>query len=317
MRYYSRIVGTGSYLPEKRLTNFDLEKMVDTTDEWIAERTGIRARHIASEHETSAYMSTEAAKRAMAAAGISIDDLDLIIVATSTPDKLLPSTACLVQDRLGGADFPAFDILAACAGFNYALSIADQYIRSGAMHNILVIGTEVMSRIIDWSDRTTCVLFGDGSGAVVLQASDEPGILSTHLHAAGQYKELLHASSGLIKNEVCYVKMQGKEVFKIAVNKLGEILQETLTANELTPADINWLVPHQANMRIIQAMAKKLNMNMEQVILTVQEHGNTSAASIPLALDTGVRDGRIQRGHTLLLESFGGGLAWGSALIRY
>jgi len=317
MTHYSRIAGTGSYLPEKRLTNFDLEKMVETSDSWIVERTGISARHIASDHETNAFMSTQAAKRALAAANIPAEAVELIIVATSTPDKLLPSTACLVQEQLGITHFPAFDILAACAGFNYALSIADQYIKSGSVKCALVIGSEIMSRILDWSDRTTCVLFGDGAGAVVLQASDKPGILSTHLHAAGQYKELLFAPSGLIKGEIPFAKMQGKEVFKIAVNKLSDILQETLAANNLAPSAIDWLVPHQANLRIIQAMAKKLNMSMEQVILTVGEHGNTSAASVPLALDQGIRDGRIKRGQTVLMESFGGGMAWGSALIKY
>ncbi len=317
MTHYSRIAGTGSYLPEKKLTNAELEKIVDTSDSWIVERTGISARHIASEHETGVFMSTQAAKRALAAADISAEQLGLIIIATSTPDKLLPSTACLVQEQLGVTYFPAFDILAACAGFNYALSIADQYIKSGAVKCALVIGAEIMSRITDWTDRTTCILFGDGAGAVVLSASDEPGILSTHLHAAGQYKDLLYTDSGLIKGEVPLVKMQGKEVFKIAVNKLSEVLQETLAANNLEPSAIDWLVPHQANLRIIQAMAKKLNMSMDQVILTVAEHGNTSAASVPLALDQGVRDGRIKRGQTILMESFGGGLAWGSALIKY
>ena len=318
MTLYSRIAGTGSYLPEKKVTNHDLEKLVDTNDSWIVERTGISSRYFVSEHETNAFMSTQAAKHALTAANLESNDIGLIIVATSTPDKLLPSTACLVQEQLNIAHHcPAFDVVAACAGFNYGLSIADQYIKSGSIKSALVIGTEIMTRMIDWSDRTTCILFGDGSGAVVLQASQEPGILSTHLHAAGQYKELLYSPSGLIKGEVPQVKMLGKEVFKVAVNKLGEVLQETLDANNLQSSEIDWLVPHQANLRIIQALAKKLHMSMEQVILTVNEYGNTSAASVPLALDKGVRDGRIKRGQTILLESFGGGFAWGSALIKY
>jgi len=317
MTYYARIAGTGSYLPEKRLTNFDLEKMVDTTDAWIVERTGIHARHLAEGHETNAFIATAAAKRAIEAAGMDPKDIELIIVGTSTPDKLLPSTACLVQEQLGNNGHPAFDLMAACAGFNYGLSIADQYIRSGAVKNAVVIGSEIMSRILDWNDRTTCVLFGDGAGAVVLERSKEPGILSTHIRAAGQYKDILYTPSGLIKNEKVAVHMQGKELFRQAVEKLGEIVQETLAANHLPPEKIDWFVPHQANIRIIQAMAKKLNMTMDKVVLTVGEHGNTSAASIPLALDQAVRDGRIQRGQTLLLESFGGGLAWGSALIKY
>ena len=320
---YSRIAGTGGYLPEKVLTNHDLEKMVDTSDEWITDRTGIKKRHVAGENETTCDLAEKAARLAIEAAGISIQDIDLIIVATTTPDQVFPSTACLLQARLDIHGCPAFDIQAVCTGFVYALGVADKFIRSGASKNALVVGAETMSRIVDWTDRGTCVLFGDGAGAVVLQESDEPGIMSSHLHADGSYEQLLTVPYGIsngydhVKEGNAYINMQGNEVFKIAVRTLGRIVDETLAANNLQKSDINWLVPHQANIRIIAATAKKLKMSMEQVVVTVQEHGNTSAASVPLALDVAVRDGRIKRGDILLCEAFGGGFTWGSSLIKY
>jgi 3-oxoacyl-[acyl-carrier-protein] synthase III len=314
---YSRIAGTGSYLPERVLTNAELEKMVATTNDWIVERTGIRERHIIGPNDSTASMATAAAKKALLAADVSAKELQLIIVATSTPDKFFPSTACLVQAALGEDGCPAFDIAAACAGFNYALSVADQFIRNGIVQTALVIGSESMSSIINWEDRSTCILFGDGAGAVVLQAAKEPGIISAHLHAAGSYKDLLSLGTGLKKSDVPHLKMQGSDVFKIAVNKLSAILEETLAANKINKKDIDWLIPHQANLRIIQALANKLKMTMQQVVVTLDRHGNTSAASIPLALDVAVRDGRVQRGQLLLMESFGAGLTWGSALVRY
>jgi 3-oxoacyl-[acyl-carrier-protein] synthase-3 len=318
MTTYSRIAGVGSYLPKRVMTNADIEKMVDTTNQWIVERTGIHARHIAAPDENAASLAEQAALKAIAAAGVKKDEIDLIIVGTSTPDKFLPSVACLLQDRLGITNnCPAFDVTAACAGFNYGLSIADQYIRMGQVKCALIVGSETLSRLVDWTDRSTCILFGDGAGAVILQPSKEPGILSTHLHAAGQYKELLFTPNGINPNEQPLIKMRGHEVFKVAVNKLGDVLQETLAANNLDPSAIDWLVPHQANLRIIQALAKKLNLPMEKVILTLADQGNTSAASTVLALDQGIRDGRIKRGQLFLMESFGGGFAWGSALIRY
>lgn len=314
---YSKISGTGSYLPKKMLTNFDLEKQVDTTDQWIVERTGIKERHIIGPDEGTVSMSVAAAKKALEAAGVDAKKIELIIVATTTPDKLLPCTACLVQAELGLTDGIAFDIVIACAGFSYGLAVADNFIRTHQVKCALVIGTECLSRIVDWTDRSTCVLFGDGSGAAILEASDQPGILSTHLHAAGQYGHYLESPTGLNPSEPAIVKMQGKEVFKLAVNKLGALIEETLSANKLDASDLNWLIPHQANLRIIQAMAKKFNLPMEQVVVTVDKHANTSSASIPLALDEAIRDGRIKRGQLLLLESFGGGMSWGSALIRY
>jgi 3-oxoacyl-[acyl-carrier-protein] synthase-3 len=320
---YSRISGTGSYLPQKVLTNADMEKIVDTTDEWIFSRTGIKQRHIAAEGENTVDLAEQAAHHAMEAAGVSAEDLDLIIVATTTPDQIFPSTACLLQGRLGNHGATAFDIQAVCTGFVYALGVADKFIKSGSHKTALVIGAETMSRIVDWSDRTTCVLFGDGAGAVVLQASAEPGILSTHLHADGQYKELLEVKYGVSNNSAAvrehhaFVEMKGNEVFKMAVNTLGRIVDETLAANNLEKGDVDWLVPHQANTRIIGATAKKLKMDMDHVVMTVDVHGNTSGASVPLALDVAVRDGRIQRGDTLLLEAFGGGFTWGSALVRF
>ncbi len=320
---YSRIIGTGGYLPEKVITNHDLEKMVETSDQWITDRTGIKKRHIAAENETTCDLAEHAARQAIEAAGISPEDIDLIIIATTTPDRVFPSTACLLQERLGIRGCAAFDLQAVCTGFVYALGVADKFIRSGSHRCALVIGAETLSRIIDWTDRGTCILFGDGAGAVILGASEEPGILSTHLHADGQYKDLLSTTGGISEgftNDIdgsVYITMQGNEVFKMAVNTLGRIVDETLAANNMQKSDIDWLVPHQANIRIINATAKKLKMSMDHVVVTVQEHGNTSAASVPLALNEAVRDGRIKRGETLLLEAFGGGFTWGSALLRY
>jgi len=320
---YSRITGTGSYLPEKVLTNKDLEEMVDTTDEWIFERTGIRERHVV-EMESASDMAEHAARRALEMAGKKPEDVDLIIVGTSTPDLVFPSTACLLQNNLGirngGA---AFDVKAACSGFVFALSVADKFVRSGTSKCALVVGSEAMSKILDWTDRGTCILFGDGAGAVVLEASDEAGILSTHIHADGAYEHLLSVNAGISRNlemlraEGALLQMRGNEVFRVAVNTLGRIVDETLEANGMTKADVNWLVPHQANIRIIQATAKKLDMSMDNVVVTVDKHGNTSAASVPLALDTAVRDGRIKRGDVILLEAFGGGFTWGSALVKF
>ena len=320
---YSKIVGTGGYLPEKVLTNADMEKIVDTTDEWITSRTGIKQRHIAAEGETTCDLAEHAAKAAIEMAGIKNDEIDLIIIATTTPDRIFPSTAALLQERLGIVGCAAFDIQAVCTGFVYALGIADKFMRAGGVRNALVIGAETLSRIVDWTDRNTCVLFGDGAGAVVIQATDEPGILSTHLHADGSYNDLLTVNKGVSTNYKAvldgeaYIEMKGSEVFKVAVNTLGRIVDETLEHNKMEKSDVTWLVPHQANTRIIQATAKKLNMSMDHVVLTVDRHGNTSAASVPLALNEAVRDGRIQRGDTLLLEAFGGGFTWGSALIKY
>ena len=320
---YSRITGTGGYLPERILTNQELEKLVDTNDEWIVERTGIKERRIAAEGENTVDLAEQAARRAIEAAGIQASDIDLIIVATTTPDQVFPSTACLLQDRLDIHGCPAFDVQAVCTGFVYALAVADKFIKSGSHKTALVVGAETMSRITDWTDRGTCILFGDGAGAVILQASEEPGILSTHIHADGQYRELLQVQNGVsngydqLKEGSAYMEMKGNEVFRVAVNTLGRIVDETLAANEMQKEEIDWLVPHQANIRIISATAKKLRMSMDKVVVTVDKHGNTSGASVPLALDVAVRDGRIQRGDTLLLEAFGGGFTWGSALIRY
>lgn len=320
---YARIAGTGSYLPEKTLTNADLEKMVDTTDEWIRSRTGIEERHIAADGEYTVDLAEKAAIKAMEAAGKTKDDIDLIIVATTTADRVFPSTACLLQKRLDIHGCAAFDIQAVCTGFIYALGVADKFIRSGSAKCALVVGAETCSRIVDWTDRNTCVLFGDGAGAVVLEASENPGILSTHLHADGEYEDLLNVDYGvstaanLIIDGSGGIQMKGNEVFKMAVNTLGRIVDETLAFNNMEKSDIDWLVPHQANMRIINATAKKLKMSIDHVVVTVNKHGNTSAASVPLALDTAVRDGRIKRGEILLLEAFGGGFTWGSALIKY
>jgi 3-oxoacyl-[acyl-carrier-protein] synthase-3 len=320
---YSRITGTGGYLPEKVVSNHDLEKMVDTSDEWITERTGIKKRHVAGDGETTCDIAEKAARLAMEMAGKTADDIDLIIVATTTPDKIFPSTACLLQQRLDVHGCAAFDVQAVCTGFVYALGIADKFVKTGAAKCALVVGAETLSRIVDWTDRTTCILFGDGAGAVVLEASQEPGILSTHLHADGSYESLLTVpygiSNGLDKvlNNEAYITMKGNEVFKMAVNTLGRIVDETLDANDMEKTDVDWLIPHQANIRIIQATAKKLRMNMDHVVVTVHEHGNTSAASIPLALNEAVRDDRIKKGETLLMEAFGGGFTWGSALLKF
>lgn len=317
---YSRIAGTGSYLPERILTNHDLEKMVDTTAQWIVDRTGIHERHIAAENELTSDLALQACKQAIHAAGIDTQEIDLIIVATTTPDLVFPSTACILQSKLGienGA--AAFDIQAVCSGFVYALTIADKFIRSGQNKCALVVGAETLSRITDWSDRSNCILWGDGAGAVILKASEEPGIISTHIHADGSYKDLLRVSGGVSAgmNENTFMQMEGNAVFKVAVNTLDAIVDETLAANNMQKSDINWLVPHQANVRIISATAKKLGMSMDNVVLTVAHHGNTSAASVPLALDTAVRDGRIKAGEIILMEAFGGGFTWGSALVKW
>lgn len=325
MRIYSRILGTGSYLPEKRLTNADLavelaRQGVETSDDWIVDRTGIRARHFAAEHQGCSDLATEAARQALAAAGISADGLDLIIVATSTPDMVFPSVATMVQHKLGTAGCPAFDVQAVCSGFIYALTIADSMIQSGLAKRALVIGSEVFSRILDFKDRTTCVLFGDGAGAVVLEASDQPGILATDLHADGKYKDILcvpgHVNRGAIMGDPV-LKMDGQAVFKLAVGVLEETARASLAKANMTDADIDWLIPHQANIRIMQSTARKLKMTSDKVVVTVDQHGDTSAASIPLALDTAVRDGRVQRGQILMLEGVGGGFTWGSVLLRY
>jgi len=316
---YSRITGTGAYLPERVVTNRELEARVDTTDEWIRTRTGIERRHIAAEGETTVDLAEKAARRALDAAGVAPEDVDFIAFGTTTPDLIFPNCGVLLQQRLGCIGVPAFSVETACAGFMYALSIADKYVRCGESKRALVIGSETLSRITDWSDRATAVLFADGAGAVVLEPSETAGVLSTHLHADGRYHEMLYCGSGVSRGfqPQPVISMAGKEVFKIAVTKLGAVVDETLAANGLERSAIDWLVPHQANIRIIQATASKLGMPLERVILTVQDHGNTSAASVPLALDVGVRDGRIKRGELLLLEAFGGGFTWGSALVRY
>ncbi len=323
MTLHARIIGTGSYLPEKIVTNDDLAKIVDTTDSWIQERTGIKQRHIVADDEFTVDLAEHASRRAIEAAGIDASEIDLIVLATTTADQVFPSTACLLQSRLGCQGGPAFDIQAVCTGFVYALSVAEKFVATGTSKKALVVGAETFSRILDWTDRNTCVLFGDGAGAVVLEASEEPGILSTHLHANGDYSKLLHVPSGVSNNLAAvqegraYVEMEGSDVFKMAVKKMGEVVIEALDANNLAKSDVDWLVPHQANQRIIAATAKKLGMTMDKVVLTVAEHGNTSAASIPLALDAAVRQNRIKAGETILIEAFGGGFTWGSALIRY
>jgi len=316
---YARIAGSGAYLPEKVLTNQDLEQMANTTDAWIRARTGIRQRHVVSEGETCVDLAEIAARRAIDAAGIRAEDIDLIVMATTTPDQIFPSSACMVQERLDIHGCPAFDVQAVCAGFVYAVSVADKFVRTGSARRALVVGAEAMSRIIDWTDRGTSILFGDGAGAIVLEAADEPGVISTHLHADGAYRELLQVPAGVGNGGEGspYMEMKGNEVFRIAVTTLGRIVDETLAANGMSRADVDWLVPHQANLRIIQATARKLDLAMEQVVVTVGEQGNTSAASIPLAFDLAVRDGRIQRGHTVMMEAFGGGFTWGSVLLRY
>ena len=325
MSIYSRILGTGSHLPPQRLSNAELAAQlaaqgVETSDEWIVERTGIRARHFAAPEVACSDLATEAARRALEAAGIAADDLDLIIVATSTPDMVFPSTATMVQHKLGTAGCPAFDVQAVCSGFIYALTVADSMIRAGTAHKALVIGAEVFSRILDFKDRTTCVLFGDGAGAVVIGASDQPGILATDIHADGKHRDILcvpgHVSGGNVLGDPV-LKMDGQAVFKLAVGVLEETARASLAKAGLADSDIDWLIPHQANIRIMQSTAKKLKMPSEKVVVTVDQHGNTSAASIPLALDVAVRDGRIQRGQHLMLEGVGGGFTWGSVLVKY
>jgi len=320
---FSKIIGTGSYLPEKIVTNADLEKVLDTSDQWIQERTGIRERRLAHEDETSGDMAEVAAQRAMKDAGVDPSEIGLLIVGTTTPDLIFPSTACLIQARLGLPDCGAMDVNAACSGFMYALSVADKYIRCGDVKKALVIGVDKLTAMVDWNDRGTAVLFGDGGGAVVLEASDEPGILSTHIHAAGRHSDLLYADVGVgrgFKAEArggVRIKMKGNEVFKVAVRTLGRIVDETLAHNNMEKSDLDWLIPHQANHRIISATAKKLGMTMDQVVVTVDRHGNTSAGSVPLALDEAAKTGKIKRGDMLLLEAFGGGFTWASALIKY
>ena len=321
---YSRIEGTGRYLPERILTNKDLEKIVDTTDEWIRTRTGVEQRHVAAEDEKTSDLCLAAAKNAMEAAGITADEIDLIVVGTTTPDLIFPNVATIVQERLGIHGCPAFSIEAACTGFIYALAVTDKFIRTGATKCALVIGAEVITKLVDWSDRSTCVLFGDGAGAVIVKPSEEEGIISTHLGADGQYRDLLYYPVGVSSNlekagivEEARILMKGNEVFKVAVKTLGNVATEALEANGIDKSELDWLIPHQANLRIIQATAKRLDLPMDKVIQTVQIHGNTSAASVPLALDVAVRDGRIKRGQLLLLEGFGGGFTWGSILLRY
>lgn len=321
---FSRIIGTGSYLPETIVTNFDLQQRMDTSDAWIRERTGIERRHILPPSQSNVDMAEHASRAAIAAAGLKPGEIDLISYGTTTPDLVFPNAGVLLQDRLGCRGGPAFALEAACSGFIYALAVADMFVRTGAARRALVVGSEVLSRIVDQSDRSTAILFGDGAGAVVLAAAEHPGIISTHLHADGSYKHLMYCTGGPSRGAAPgtmppgdFVRMAGSEVFKLAVNLLGRVVEETLAANNLEKAAIDWLVPHQANIRIIQAVAKKLGLPMERVIVTVQEHGNTSTASVPLALDVGVRDGRIKRGDMLLLEALGGGVTWGSALVRY
>src|SRR5262245_12984745 len=316
---YSRIVCTGKYLPERILTNAELERMVETTDEWIKSRTGIEYRHIAAEGEFTSDLAQKAGRAAIEAAGLTPGDIDLVLVGTTTPDLIFPNVACLVQEKLGIKSCPAFSLEAACSGFIYALVVADQFIRSGVAKRALVIGAETMSRIMDWTDRETCVLFGDGAGAVVLEAADSPGIMYSTLGADGRYRDLLYASSGvsLRQREGAALRMKGNEVFKVAVKTLENLVDDVVEKNNLEKGQIDWLIPHQANIRIISATAKRLELPMERVILTVREHGNTSAASVPMALDTAIRDGRIKRGDLLLLEAFGGGFTWGASLIRY
>src|SRR3984893_16142383 len=320
---YARIAGTGSYLQKKVLTNAELESLVDTTDEWIRSRTGIEQRHVAAEGETTTGRAEHGSRGAMEDAGVTASDVGLICVGTTTPDLGFPNVGTLLQDRLGIHGCPAFSLEAACTGFVYALSVADKFVRLGESKCALVVGAETLTRIIDWNDRGTCVLFADGAGAVVLQPSSEPGILSTRLHSDGKYKDLLAYPDGvskgfkLVREGKASVQMKGNEVYKVAVNTLGALVTETLDANNIAKEQLDWLIPHQANIRIIEAIAKRLDLPMERVIVTIDTQGNTSAASVPLALDTGIRDGRVKRGQLLLLEAFGGGFTWGSALIRY
>ena len=313
---YSKIKGCGSYLPKKVLTNADLESTLDTTDEWITTRTGIKKRHIVAEDEFTSDLAYEAAKIAISDANIQLSEIDLILVATTTPDKIFPSTACILQKKLGIDECAAFDIQAVCSGFIYALSVADKFIKTGSAKNVLVVGADAMSKITDYSDRSNAILWGDGSGAVILSKSNEEGILSTHIHAQGEYEELLHVPRKGQQGLKGTIDMKGNQVFKMAVNTLDMIVDETLNANNLAKEDIDWVVPHQANIRILEATAKKLNMSMDKLIVTIDEQGNTSAASIPLALDFGIKQKKIKPGHLILMEAFGGGFTWGSALIR-
>jgi 3-oxoacyl-[acyl-carrier-protein] synthase-3 len=316
---YSRIVGTGSFLPENVVTNDQLAKRVDTSDEWIRTRTGIRQRHFAAPEQTSSVLAYEAARHAIAAAGIAADQIDLIIVATSTPDFIFPSTACLLQARLGIKRCPAFDVQAVCSGFVYALDIADKFVRAGNCRHALVVGAEVFSRILDWNDRGTCVLFGDGAGAVVLAASDRPGIHASVLHADGSQAGILATTGQINGGKITgdpFLRMDGQAVFKFAVRVLDEVAREALAACDMQPADVDWLIPHQANVRILEATAKKLGIDPSHVVVTVDQHANTSAASVPLALDLAVRDGRIKAGQKILLEGVGGGFTWGAALVE-
>ncbi|MDD4912001.1 MAG: ketoacyl-ACP synthase III [Sideroxydans sp.] len=307
---YSKIIGTGSYLPAKTVTNYDLEKIVDTSHDWIVSRSGIQERHFAADDQKSSDLAYEASLKAIEAAGISLSDIDLVIVATTSPDMAFPSTACILQHKLGITNgSPAFDMQAVCGGFIFALNTADLYIRGGQAKTALVVGAEVLSRMLDWNDRTTCVLFGDGAGAVVLKASDEPGIIASKLHSDGSYHQLLKADPK--------ISMEGQAVFKFAVNSLSGVVEELLEQEQMSGSDIDWMVPHQANIRIIEATAKKLGMTLDNVVVTVANHGNTSAASIPLALDTAVRDGRIKPGQTVIMEAIGGGFTWGASLIKW
>lgn len=320
MTGFSRIIGTGGYLPERVLTNHEISETVDTSDAWIFERTGIRERRIAARYETASGMAEIAARQALEAADLDPCHIDLIVLATSSPDRIFPSTACLLQQRLGISGCAAFDVQAACSGFVYGLSVADQYIRAGTAKRVLIVGSEINSRLVDWGDRATCILFGDGAGAVLLEATAEPGILSTHIHSDGRFQDLLYLpnpTAHVNSESRAFVTMQGNDVFKVAVNTLGRIVDETLAANDLEKSDVDWLVPHQANIRIIAATARKLRMPMSHVIVTIEKQGNTSSASVPLALNEAVRDGRIERGQTVLMEAFGGGFVWGSALLRY
>lgn len=325
MTKYAKIIGTGSYLPPRRVTNHDLatqlaEKGIETSDEWIVSRSGISARHWAEPDVTSSTLAVKAAEQAIEAAGIDRQDIDLIIVATSTPDFVFPSTACIVQEKLGITNHcPAFDLQAVCSGFVYALATADKFIRSGSHRNVLVIGTEVFSRILDFNDRTTCVLFGDGAGAVVLSASDEPGILSSAMHSDGSHVDILCVPGNVAGGNITgnpFLHMDGQAVFKLAVNVLDKVAREAMEAASVSPDQVDWLIPHQANIRIMQGTAKKLGLPAERMVATVHEHGNTSAASIPLALDVAVRDGRIRPGQTVLMEGVGGGFTWGAVLLR-
>jgi 3-oxoacyl-[acyl-carrier-protein] synthase-3 len=324
---HARITGTGSYAPKKVITNHDLEKLVDTSDEWIIERTGIKERRIAEKGQTTSDLAYEASRKALKAAGIGADELDLILVATMTPDMILPSMGCVLQEKLGAKKAVAFDLYAACSGFIYGMSIADAYIRAGMYKNVLLVGAEILSRFTDWEDRTTCILFGDGAGAAVIQRyAGKRGILSTHLHSDGALGHLIQVPGGAaehpashetVRRRMHFIKMKGNETFKAAVRALEDVVQEALTHNKVNPEEIDFLIPHQANLRIIQAMAQRLNMPMEKVVLTLPKYGNTSAASIPMALDEAVRDGRIRENHLLLFEAFGGGLTWASALVRW